>query len=131
MHQMFGRITLYALGKRALRTKLEKIRDLVDGTHWIQNEYTQDQDGKLCGCLVGLARIVCDVPGYGNSRPIYRSSNFAKSDDIVRTLLYAAQVEFPTHRSARMGSLETWNDARGRTREQVLRVIDRAIEATS
>jgi hypothetical protein len=60
------------------------------------------------------------------SGAIYAASDFDGSPE--RRRLYQAAIAAAGHEVA--GPLSAWNDARGRTKAEVLAVLDRAIAAT-
>jgi hypothetical protein len=106
------------------------------------------KDRKVVGCLVGLARLV------GMKMPIYRKTNTvdlempaptalsnALEDALKETILdeflgdeymaYEDNDDEDHVSDEDISSIEAWNDRDIRTREQVLRMIDRAIERVS
>jgi len=138
-----------------VRGGLQEVRRLVAETHWIKGDYWQVryeegdgtyedgaivQDSKVVGCLVGLARLV------GMKRPTYvpkakidvgelHMTEFSsRMEQVMRETIAAEFVdgfydeedidEEPIHDI----SIEGWNDTGSRTKEQVLAMLDRAIE---
>jgi hypothetical protein len=140
---------------------LVEVRNLVDSTHWIQGSYvTVDylngdgvytdgavvEDRKVVGCLVGLARLVAaKLPLYTINgtvdleMPAPTALSVALEEAIKETILdeflgdeYVPDYyEGDHHVEEDISSIEAWNDRDVRTREQVLRMIDRAIERVS
>ena len=101
---------------------LVKTRELLSRPHrWTRGAYARRQYGETCGplhpdaysfCSVGALRYVNggDSGGY---TPALRWLDAAGSDNVVNTLTT---------------SLSVWNDALGRTHDEVVARFDRAIE---
>ena len=140
-----------------IREGLLKVRDLVDETHWIQGNYmdvyyprdgdytdgTMVREGKVVGCLVGLTRLVA------HEHPLtvqQRDEDIPKATDLslqmetaMRETIREEFVDEEFYSENEDGELEPiedvsvegWNDVASRTREQVLAMLDRAIERAS
>lgn len=118
------------MNKREKRKKLKQIRDLVVSTYWIKSRYLGRSDkhpGEDCYCLVGMINKVCGVspghfggehmfgPLYGNRPSVQLGQTVWKS---IKTL----------HPKTTARYIEDWNDQIIRTRRDVVKVLDHAIE---
>ena len=145
--------------KQEVREGLREVRRLVSETHWIKGSYLAPQylegdgvyeDGavvmntKVVGCLVGLARRV------GAKQPTYVEGVMAEfittpaindlSRLIEQQMILTIREEFiegfyddddEEIEPVEDLSIEGWNDANSRTKDQVLDMLDRAIERSN
>jgi len=137
-----------------VRDGLRQVRALVDETRWIQGSYLdlyypKDGDyadgavvrkGKIVGCLVGLTRLVAHsepftVSTIGTLMPPTSELSWAMEVAMRETINdHFIGEEFYLDDEEDEGddvSVEGWNDVGSRTREQVLAMLDRAIERMS
>ena len=145
--------------KQEVREGLREVRRLVSETHWIKGSYLSPQylegdgiyeDGavvmntKVVGCLVGLARRV------GAKQPTYVEGVMAEfnthpaTNDLSRLIeqqmILTIREEFiegfyddddEEMEPVEELSIEGWNDANSRSKDQVLDMLDRAIERSN
>ena len=145
--------------KQEVREGLREVRRLVSETHWIKGSYLAPQylegdgvyedgavvmDTKVVGCLVGLARRV------GAKQPTYVEGVMAEfnthpaTNDLSRLIeqqmILTIREEFiegfydeddDLIEPVEDLSIEGWNDANSRTKNQVLDMLDRAIERSN
>lgn len=130
------------------RALLKKARRLVTETHWVKQSYCRADatvPGKECYCLAGLVNHVLDrEPGSGSSigttkEQLEKEARFfveVKEDrawhpaDLVRKKLFyavASAIRKSNPRS-RTTSIESWNDRILTTREDVIHILDLALE---
>ena len=97
---------------RAVRAKIEQ--------GWTQRAAARNADGgpvsgnsqdAVCWCMIGAAQAI------------------APNSDLQRGAIYTAIYDANKENRPLQLGISDFNDARGRTKEQVLAVIDRAIEA--
>jgi len=145
--------------KQEVREGLREVRRLVSETHWIQGSYLSTQylegdgvyeDGavvmntKVVGCLVGLARRVgAKQPSYVergtvefNTTPAINDLSRLIEQQMIRTIREEFIEGFYDEDDDLIEpvedlSIEGWNDANSRTKDQVLDMLDRAIERSN
>ena len=145
--------------KQEVREGLREVRRLVSETHWIQGSYLSTQylegdgvyeDGavvmntKVVGCLVGLARRVgAKQPSYVEGETVEFNTTPATNDLsrlIEQQMILTIREEFiegfydeddDLIEPVEDLSIEGWNDANSRTKDQVLDMLDRAIERSN
>lgn len=145
--------------KQEVREGLREVRRLVSETHWIQGSYLSTQylegdgvyeDGavvmntKVVGCLVGLARRVgAKQPSYVERGTVEFNTTPAINDLsrlIEQQMILTIREEFiegfydeddDLIEPVEDLSIEGWNDANSRTKDQVLDMLDRAIERSN
>ena len=145
--------------KQEVREGLREVRRLVSETHWIQGSYLSTQylegdgvyeDGavvmntKVVGCLVGLARLVgAKQPSYVergtvefNTTPAINDLTRLIEQQMIRTIREEFIEGFYDEDDDLIEpvedlSIEGWNDANSRTKDQVLDMLDRAIERSN
>lgn len=125
------------------RKLLQKARRLVTGTHWIKGKYSCSIDDKDCWCLVGLLNHVQGVdPNSGAAVALDRDSLLRQKEMIAAGPAYFTTTDLPRRRifytiakairtaspRTAASSIESWNDRRQTTREDVLKVIDLALK---
>lgn len=93
---------------------LTKARELIEAG-WIQGNYRliTDVDGRIGYCVLGALREVFEP---------YNGPETAEMTEAVELVRIKAT-------GTKWGSLSVWNDAPGRAKEEVLAVLDKAIEA--
>jgi hypothetical protein len=112
------------------RKLLRRIRALITKTHWTKGAYcVTDGSGKECYCLVGLVNHVTGADRY-EAGP-YDLGLAALALDAerggARDRLLAALGTAIRRRYRSVAGIEQWNDRKGRTREDVLSVVDEAL----
>ena len=145
--------------KQEVREGLREVRRLVSETHWIQGSYLSTQylegdgvyeDGavvmntKVVGCLVGLARRVgAKQPSYVergtvefNTTPAINDLSRLIEQQMIRTIREEFIEGFYDEDDDLIEpvedlSIEGWNDANSRSKDQVLDMLDRAIERSN
>ena len=145
--------------KQEVREGLREVRRLVSETHWIQGSYLSTQylegdgvyadgavvmDTKVVGCLVGLARRVgAKQPSYVERGTVEFNTTPAINDLsrlIEQQMILTIREEFiegfyddddEEIEPIEDLSIEGWNDANSRTKDQVLDMLDRAIERSN
>jgi len=145
--------------KQEVREGLREVRRLVSETHWIQGSYLSPQylegdgiyedgavvmDTKVVGCLVGLARRVgAKQPSYVERGTVEFNTTPAINDLsrlIEQQMIHTIREEFiegfydeddDLIEPVEDLSIEGWNDANSRTKNQVLDMLDRAIERSN
>ena len=145
--------------KQEVREGLREVRRLVSETHWIQGSYLSPQylegdgvyedgavvmDTKVVGCLVGLARLVgAKQPSYVergtvefNTTPAINDLSRLIEQQMIRTIREEFIEGFYDEDDDLIEpvedlSIEGWNDANSRTKDQVLDMLDRAIERSN
>lgn len=96
---------------------LEKTRSLLEERGWVQGRYGNFATGYcLLGALGAAHNHVCPT-GTDRRGEISLAAHSAVSAAIKRTYKHPRYVDTPV-----------WNDARGRTMEQVMSMLDSAIE---
>jgi hypothetical protein len=140
--------------KRSIADQLRQIRDMVASTHWIRGSYKKEAGqwhydeatdkgtllDKDCYCLAGLINFACDLsPGTLVGTGL---TGIPDRGDVV--LPEVTFMDPRRKRARRLGELviaaindtrtrsvktiEPWNDAKSRRREDIIAVLDRAIE---
>ena len=145
--------------KQEVREGLREVRRLVSETHWIKGSYLAPQylegdgvyedgavvmDTKVVGCLVGLARRVgAKQPTYVEGKTVEFNTTPAINDLsrlIEQQMILTIREEFiegfydeddDLIEPVEDLSIEGWNDANSRTKDQVLDMLDRAIERSN
>ena len=145
--------------KQEVREGLREVRRLVSETHWIQGSYLSTQylegdgvyadgavvmDTKVVGCLVGLARRVgAKQPNYVegvmaefNTHPATNDLSRLIEQQMILTIREEFIEGFYDDDDEEIEpiedlSIEGWNDANSRTKDQVLDMLDRAIERSN
>ena len=145
--------------KQEVREGLREVRRLVSETHWIQGSYLSPQylegdgvyedgavvmDTKVVGCLVGLARRVgAKQPNYVegvmaefNTHPATNDLSRLIEQQMILTIREEFIEGFYDDDDEEIEpiedlSIEGWNDANSRTKDQVLDMLDRAIERSN
>ena len=145
--------------KQEVREGLREVRRLVSETHWIKGSYLAPQylegdgvyedgavvmDTKVVGCLVGLARLVgAKQPSYVEGETVEFNTTPAINDLsrlIKQQMILTIREEFiegfydeddDLIEPVEDLSIEGWNDANSRTKNQVLDMLDRAIERSN
>lgn len=145
--------------KQEVREGLREVRRLVSETHWIKGSYLAPQylegdgvyedgavvmDTKVVGCLVGLARRVgAKQPSYVERGTVEFNTTPAINDLsrlIEQQMILTIREEFiegfydeddDLIEPVEDLSIEGWNDANSRTKDQVLDMLDRAIERSN
>ena len=145
--------------KQEVREGLREVRRLVSETHWIKGSYLAPQylegdgvyedgavvmDTKVVGCLVGLARRVgAKQPSYVergtvefNTTPAINDLSRLIEQQMIRTIREEFIEGFYDEDDDLIEpvedlSIEGWNDANSRTKNQVLDMLDRAIERSN
>ena len=145
--------------KQEVREGLREVRRLVSETHWIKGSYLAPQylegdgvyedgavvmDTKVVGCLVGLARRVgAKQPSYVERGTVEFNTTPAINDLsrlIEQQMILTIREEFiegfyddddEEIEPIEDLSIEGWNDANSRTKDQVLDMLDRAIERSN
>ena len=140
-----------------VRDGLREVRRLVGDTHWVQGKYVDVyyprdgeyadgavvKEGKVVGCLVGLTNLVAHdkpftVDRYNADLPKETELSLAMKAAMLQTIaeefagdeFYDNDPDSEDHEGDDI-SVEGWNDVNSRSREQVLAMLDRAIERMS
>lgn len=112
---------------------LTRARDLLARDGWIQGTYAvQQEDGITCKrCAYGALEAWTTIPDE-NLRDAYGSYPIriqvmpgSRALELIRDAMY--QIHDPREGTFTRG-IANWNDAEGRTEEQVLQAFDKAIE---
>lgn len=123
--------------KREQVAALRRIRKQVEKTHWVKGAWekiTRVAGGsdKRCGCLAGLINMECGIEPSVSSRDLLaRSSAWPttpgreKARELVQAVWTAIHVKNPYTKTE---SIESWNDRNLTKREDVIEVLDIAIE---
>lgn len=119
------------------RRNLIAVRALVSDTHWIRASFFKCEGDKEVGCLIGLCRYVATPVELRADLRERHILGYAEFDGALvremRAALVPAINEFqrskgnPQLVGARY-NIEGWNDDPDRTRDDVLTVLDKAIQ---
>ena len=111
---------------------LTRARDLLQAEGWTQREYVRRQPDGTCkrcayGALEGWHEDEPEDPDYYDRG---RVTTAVRADEHAVHLLRLAMYEIHTPKQTLFsaGGVASWNDADGRTKEQVLAAFDKAIE---
>jgi hypothetical protein len=102
---------------------LARARGLVS-QGWTQGVLARDRDGFQCSYRIGRAERFCAIGAIAASAWQFADCDPAEEE---RLELLAEQRLLQALPRPRMGGLATWNDATGRTKEEVLAAFDAAI----
>ncbi len=102
-------------------SKLQAVRELLtDPAHWLQGEYSDDPDKPTCFCLNGaVAHVEAFLPRSAalDAHPLIQTLAALINDDPEDVAPVGASKE-----------VARWNDAADRTHDEVLQLLDKALE---
>lgn len=105
---------------------LEQAKALVENTHWVQRSYFKYQfrvsegRSKPLYCLTGMVNHLTNNNNQ-HAASTSLTGNELRDDVIARIRRAIRQRSLAT-------SIETWNDYTGRTKEDVIELLDRVLE---
>jgi hypothetical protein len=108
----------------SLLTALIEARRLINNG-WIQKTFAKDAHGYMCDWGSEAARSFCSIGA------IYRATDWRSTyntDLCMRAFEALAENMYPGYGDP-SGHIARYNDARGRTKEEVLEAFDRSIAA--
>lgn len=101
---------------------LRKIKKRVEETHWVKNHYYTRRNGKNMYCLMGF------VNSHTKTK-LSRSSEKYPGDPSSRTSILNAirwAINKQADRFVYSQAIESWNDSPRRTKNQVIKALEKA-----